>query len=213
MTVKDPQRQTQSRRWRQRSLLTALGLVFAVSAVLRMGSLEFARAQAPGPIDAVVAAPSAMSGPGIAGQMQAALAEIDALRLALEERELSVSDRERAIAAAQALVEDRLTELEAAEQRLEALIATSDRAAETDLDQLTRVYETMEPEVAAALFEQMPPSFAAGFLARMAPTSSAALMAELPPERAYAVSVVLATRNSSAPRLDPADPAASDTLR
>ncbi len=213
MTVQDPQRQTQRRRWRQRFLLTALGLVFAVSAVLRLGSLEFARAQAPGAAEMVAAASPEMPGPGFAGQMQSALAEVAALRVSLEAREIAVADRERAVAAAQALVEDRLVELEAAEQRLQTLIATSDRAAETDLDQLTRVYETMQPEIAAALFEQMPPSFAAGFLARMTPVASAALMAELPPDRAYAVSVVLATRNSSAPRLDTADPAAPDTER
>lgn len=209
MTAQDFQSRPPRRRWRQRSLLTGLGLVFAVSAVLRLGALEIARAQAPESADVVSVAAPATPQPGIAGQMQAALAEIDTLRLALEERDLALADRERAVAAAQALVEDRLAELEAAEQRLQTLISTSDRAAETDLDQLTRVYETMQPEVAAALFEQMPPSFAAGFLARMTPAASAALMAELPPEQAYAVSVVLATRNSSAPRLDPTIPAAA----
>ncbi|PWK59810.1 MotE family protein [Roseicyclus mahoneyensis] len=213
MTAQDPRRQTQRRRWRQRFLLTALGLLFAVSAVLRIGSLEFARAQAPDTADAVSAASPAGAGPGLAGQMQLALAEVAALRVALQDRELAVADRERAVAAAQTLVEERLVELEAAEQRLQSLIATSDRAAETDLDQLTRVYETMQPDIAAALFEQMPPSFAAGFLARMTPAASAALMAEMPPDRAYAVSVVLATRNSSAPRLDPSYPAQPDTER
>lgn len=210
MTAPDPHRQIRRRRWRQRFLLTALGLVFAVSAILRLGSLEFAVAQAPPASDASL--PAAVE-PGVARQLQSALAEVEALRLALETREIAVADRERAVAAAQTLVEDRLTELAAAEQRLQALIATSDQAAETDLDQLTRVYETMQPEVAAALFEQMPPSFAAGFLARMTPPASAALLAELPPDRAYAVSVVLATRNSSAPRLDATAPGSPDTER
>jgi flagellar motility protein MotE (MotC chaperone) len=43
-------------------------------------------------------------------------------------------------------------------------MALSDTAAETDIDRLTRVYETMEPDAAAPLFAQMEPSFAAGFL-------------------------------------------------
>lgn len=215
MTQTEPRRQTRRKPWRQRSLLTALGLVFALSAVLRLGSLEVARAEASDtdPASGAVASPSATPGPEMAAQLQEALEEIDALRRALDAREDSVADRERAVAAAQALVEDQLAELEAAEMRLQALIATSDQAAESDLDRLTRVYETMQPDTAAALFEQMPPSFAAGFLARMTPAASAALMAELAPDRAYAVSVVLATRNSSAPRLDPSDPAILDTER
>jgi flagellar motility protein MotE (MotC chaperone) len=187
-------RQRRGRR-RQRWVLTTLGLVFAASAVLRVGTLDFAFAQdaTPAPVT-----PSAV--PGMTETLQSALIEIDVLRRTLADREALLADRERAVAAAQALVETRLTELEAAEERLSALIAISDSAAETDLDRLTQVYETMPAAEAAAIFGQMDPSFAAGFLTRMAPAASATLMAELTPEQAYAVSVVIATRNSSAPR-------------
>jgi flagellar motility protein MotE (MotC chaperone) len=190
------------RRRRQRWLLTALGLVFAVSAVLRLGALEAAFAD----IGADAPPGSATVAPDLARSLQDALAEVAALRLTLDLRDAALADRARAVAAAEALVESRLAELEAAEARLAALIATSDAAAETDLDRLTRVYETMAPEEAAAVFAQMQPSFAAGFLARMSPAASATLMAALPPEQAYAVSVIIATRNSSAPRLAPPDP-------
>ncbi|WP_297615205.1 hypothetical protein [uncultured Roseicyclus sp.] len=187
-------RQRRGRR-RQRWVLTTLGLVFAASAVLRVGTLDFAFAQdaTPAPVT-----PSAV--PGMTETLQSALIEIDVLRRTLADREALLADRERAVAAAQALVETRLAELAAAEERLSALIAISDSAAETDLDRLTQVYETMPAAEAAAIFGQMDPSFAAGFLTRMAPAASATLMAELTPEQAYAVSVVIATRNSSAPR-------------
>jgi len=194
----------------QRFLLTGLGLVFAISAVLRLGTLDFAYATTPGDPAVTDPVPDLAAGadPGLARSLQGALVELEALRLALDQREGDLADRERAVAAAQTLVEGRLAELEAAEARLSAMIALSDQAAETDLDRLTRVYETMPPDTAAALFEQMTPSFAAGFLARMTPPQSAALLSELSPEQAYAISVVLATRNSSAPRLgmDPAVP-------
>lgn len=201
------------RRLRQRSLLTLIGFLFAASVVLRIGSLDLAWATVgepspPSAVETPVATP-----PDMTRALQDAMAEVAALRAELDRRAAALADREQAVATAQLLVEDRLAELQAAETRLEALIATSDAAAETDLDRLTRVYETMPPETAAALFEQMPPSFAAGFIARMTPPSSAALMAALPPEQAYAVSVVLATRNSSAPRLDGAETAAADTQR
>jgi flagellar motility protein MotE (MotC chaperone) len=192
------------RRPRRRWGLTALGLVFALSALLRLGTLEgaFAEAEVDDPVAPAGAALSPEPSAAMAVALQEALAEIEALRGGLEGREATLIDREQAVAAAQALVEARLSELEAAELRLEVLIAQSDSAAETDLDRLTRVYETMPPEEAAAVFAQMQPSFAAGFLARMSPAASATLMAELPPEQAYAVSVVIATRNSASPRLD-----------
>jgi flagellar motility protein MotE (MotC chaperone) len=201
------------RRLRQRSLLTLIGVLFAASVVLRIGTLDFAWATVDEPQAHAAADPPVAPPPDMTRALQDALAEVAALRAELDSRAAALADREQAVAAAQLLVEDRLAELEAAEARLEALIATSDAAAETDLDRLTRVYETMPPDTAAALFEQMPPSFAAGFIARMTPPSSAALMAALPPEQAYAVSVVLATRNSSAPRIDGAELAASDTQR
>ncbi|WP_284266986.1 MotE family protein [Roseicyclus amphidinii] len=227
-----PRRATRPRgRWRQKWALTALGFVFALSALLRLGTLEGALAEAvasdssvgshaasPGPSGHAGDAAASMTGAlssdmtaDMARTLQDALAEIDALRSALDRREAAVADRERAVAAAQALVEARLAELEAAETRLEALIARSDTAAESDLDRLTRVYETMPPEEAAAVFAQMQPGFAAGFLARMSPAASATLMAELPPEQAYAVSVIIATRNSAAPRLDPPRSAGAET--
>ena len=69
-------------------------------------------------------------------------------------------------------------------------------AAEDDLAGLTRVYETMKPKDAAALFERMDARFAAGFLARMRPEAGAGIMAGLSPEAAHAISVVLAGRNA-----------------
>jgi len=186
-------------------------MVFAASAILRLGTLDLAFAEAVDARDPGADMAALPPRQGTAQALQSALAEVAGLRATLERRETEIGDRERAVAAAQLLVEERLAELEAAETRLEALIATSDQAAETDLDRLTQVYETMPPETAAALFAQMPPSFAAGFLVRMAPAASAALMAELSPEQAYAISVVLATRNSSAPRLETGGTGGTDT--
>ena len=196
-------------RLRLRSWLTLLGLVFAVSAVLRVGALDLAWATAD---DGAAHSMAPITLPAdITRALQDATEEVAALRRDLDARSAALAEREAAVALAQSLVEARLAELAEAETRIEALIAVSDTAAETDLDRLTRVYETMPPDTAAALFTQMSPSFAAGFLARMTPAASAALMAAMAPEQAYAVSVVLATRNSSAPRLGGAETGAPDT--
>ena len=151
---------------------------------------------------------------GVAGPtapIRAALDEVERLRAELADREAEIVERERAVDAAQILIEERLAALSATEDRLTALLALSDTAAETDIDRLTRVYETMEPDAAAPLFAQMETSFAAGFLSRMSPAASAALMSELDPQTAYAISVVLATRNAGAPRRDTAEDRAAET--
>lgn len=93
----------------------------------------------------------------------------------------------------------KLIELEKAEAQLKSLISVAETAAEDDLTRLTKVYETMKPKDAAALFEQMDPEFAAGFVGRMKPESAAGVMAGLSPEAAYTVSVILAGRNANAP--------------
>ncbi|GAA5074831.1 hypothetical protein N0B44_26885 [Roseibacterium beibuensis] len=186
------------RRMRRGWLLFALGLSFAASGVLRLGALDWA--QASEPAGHATAAPFLPE----TGRLRSALDEVAALRAQLVAREADLEEREAALMAAQTLIEDRLVALEQAEARLARLVSVSDTAAETDIDQLTRVYETMAPEEAARLFERMEPSFAAGFLSRMALATSAALLAELDPDVAYAISVVLATRNATAPvRSDP----------
>lgn len=198
------------KRRRQKWLLTAFGIVFATSAVLRIGALELAFAESDGsPRDVLDSAETAMasapssnaSSSEVTGRLRDALAEVEALREQLQGREAVIADRERAVEAAQVLIEARLSELEAAEARLAELITMSDGAAEADILRLTRVYETMDAAHTAALFEQMEPSFAAGFISRMSPAAGAELMAEMTPETAYAVSVIMATRNASAPRL------------
>ncbi|WP_224816448.1 MotE family protein [Hasllibacter sp. MH4015] len=188
--------------------MATLGILFALSVILRVGTMDApliapAQASDPDPVMSVV---------GPTSPIRAALDEVSALRDRLLAREAEIADRERAVDAAQALIEARLAELEAAEVRLQALIQTSDRAAEEDLARLTQVYESMEAQEAAALFSQMDPNFASGFLTRMSAPASAAIMSELDPATAYAISVVIATRNAGAPTLPAADdPPEGDT--
>jgi flagellar motility protein MotE (MotC chaperone) len=125
---------------------------------------------------------------------------------AILERERQAADRELAITdrmAALQLAEDRVTvqlrELREAEEALRATIAMAEDAAESDVAQLTAVYENMKPKDSAAVFAQMTPDFAAGFLARMRPDAAAAILSGLEPSKAYSISVLLAGRNASVP--------------
>lgn len=117
----------------------------------------------------------------------------------LDTREAQIIDRMQALSVAEIEIEEKLAALIAAEERLSATIAAAEVASETDVNQLTAVYENMKPREAAALFEEMPPEFAAGFLAMMRPDAAALIMTELEPETAYSFSVVLAGRNANVP--------------
>ncbi len=118
----------------------------------------------------------------------------------LAEREARLEARIQALALIETAVADDLQRLELAEANLRATMSQADKAAETDIGQLTAVYENMKPEQAAALFERMEPSFGAGFLGRMRADSAAGILAGLEPDLAYSISVVLAGRNADVPR-------------
>lgn len=134
--------------------------------------------------------------PGDAETLLAALQSREAL---LANREEQFQARMEALRTAEEQIEDRLQALVQAEAELSATIALADTAAESDLAQLTTVYENMKPKEAADLFTQMPPQFAAGFLGLMRPDAAALIMTELEPEVAYSFSVVLAGRNAEVP--------------
>lgn len=133
--------------------------------------------------------------------------DLDGMLVAFREREeriatqeLKLQKRMQALAVADQKIDEKLAALTKAEADLRATLALADSAAETDLTQLTTVYENMKPKDAAALFEQMAPEFAAGFLGRMKPASAASIMAGLSAERAYSISVILAGRNANVPK-------------
>ena len=126
-----------------------------------------------------------------------AMAEEREARVSVREAELE--ERLEALAFAETQITDQLQALTDAEERLRATIALADAAAETDLTQLTSVYENMKPKDAAALFEEMEANFAAGFLGLMRPDAAAAIMAGLTPEKAYEISVLFAGRNANVP--------------
>lgn len=129
----------------------------------------------------------------------AVLSALDARAARLEEREAAVAARQAELSKAEATIREQMDAMAAAERELESLIALADSAAEEDLSRLTAVYENMKPKQAAALFAEMAPQFAAGFLGRMRPDAAAGILAGLEPATAYAVSVLLAGRNSQIP--------------
>lgn len=133
-------------------------------------------------------------------ELQQLLAALLARKADLDARDVQIEDRMRALAVADTAVERKLRALTEAEDRLKATLALADGAAEGDLTRLTNVYEKMKPKESAALFAEMAPEFAAGFLGRMRPEVAAGILAGMDPPAAYAISVVLAGRNTGVPK-------------
>lgn len=115
---------------------------------------------------------------------------------AVETKEAMLAAREARIAKADAEIATRTTAMAEAEARLRATITQADSAAEQDLLLLTQVYQSMKAKDAARLFASMDPQFAAGFIGRMRSAEAANILAGMAPETAYAISALLAGRNS-----------------
>ena len=119
---------------------------------------------------------------------------------AISERENEQNERQDILDQAAAEIQANLIKLEEAEAQLSKTIEQVSGASSGDIEQLTAVYQSMKPKDAAQLFEQMTPKFAAGFLAGMPPAAAAGILSGLSTDKAYAVSVVLAGRNATAPK-------------
>ncbi|WP_341367493.1 magnesium transporter MgtE N-terminal domain-containing protein [Yoonia sp. BS5-3] len=184
----------QIRRRRGRGTLHLIAGLLVASAIVRIGA-QSGPALAEGATMATEVEPETT--PPV--ETDALLAAFQAREARLVTQEAQLRDRLQALRVAEVEIEEKLQALRDAEEALSATIALAESASETDLAQLTTVYENMKPKDAAALFEEMTPQFAAGFLGLMRPDAAAQIMTELEPETAYSFSVVLAGRNANVP--------------
>jgi len=183
-------------RLRPRGTLAVILALLVASALVRLGGgAGQATARAVATAGTVEQASGHCETPA---DLQRLLDEMMAREARLAEDEAALADRREALALVDAEIARKLDELAAAEDSLRRTLAIAETAAEDDIARLTRVYETMKPKQAAALFEQMDARFASGFLARMRPDAAAEIMAGLSPEAAHMLSVVLAGRNAEA---------------
>ncbi|WP_372837537.1 MotE family protein [Phaeovulum sp.] len=175
--------------------LWVIVVLLASSGLIRIGEntgRAFAASGAPHEAEAVATCEPAPD----AGAL---LNELRRRESVLATREAALESRAQTVALAHSQLELKLAELVAAEDRLAATLAMTDGAAEGDVARLVTVYENMKPKEAAAVFSEMAPEFAAEFLARMRPDAAALVFAGLEPKSAYAISVLIAGRNATAP--------------
>lgn len=172
--------------------LVLVVMILLLSGVTRFGSVTTQASAA----DTAVPTPVAANVQPQDEVFSELLADLQARERQLDAREAAVESRMVALQTAEQTIDENLTALIAMEERLEQTLSIASHAASEDLTRLVDVYENMKPGDAAALFQAMPPDFAAGFLSRMRSDAAAQVMAGLPPDFAYAISVIIAGRNS-----------------
>ncbi len=121
---------------------------------------------------------------------------IQATRIALEEKEMRLREREAELEVLEKKLLAENEKLQNLEASLEQRWTTMQATANDDLTHLARMYEAMKPDKAAAIFNKMDHQFAAGFLRLMKSEQAALIMANMTADSAYLVSVTLANQNS-----------------
>lgn len=179
--------------------LTVLAGCFALSAVLRAGTVVAARPELIGDGfgHQVATAPTGATEAGAAriAETEALIRELKRERQRVRERAEALDSREALLSAIERRLESRLREVTEARARLAETAALVDDAAVKDVERLAEMYQRMKPKQAGQIFNQMDAGFASGFLAEMRPDAAALILANMDATKAYAVTLLLAGRN------------------
>jgi flagellar motility protein MotE (MotC chaperone) len=122
------------------------------------------------------------------------LQKLAARREQLDARAAELDVRENLLQAAEKRLEEKIGKLKELESRIQALLRQHDEEAEKKLASLVKIYETMKPKDAAAIFEQLDLDILLDVVERMREQKMAPILAEMNPARAKEVTVELALR-------------------
>lgn len=194
------------------------------------GVAHAAEAQAPAPTPAPTpapvpaASPAAKPGPAptpatrapemarqepISDSERALLLDLRQRRQQLDAREAALASRETVLSAAQAKLTARIDELANLQARLESLERQRRERDEASWRGLVKLYESMKPREAAAIFNDLDPGVLLPVLDRMKESHAAAILAAMLPDRARAATAELAQMRTRANSVPP--PEASPT--
>lgn len=127
----------------------------------------------------------------------ALLAAIRERAAQLDKREATLAERERLLEIVEKRIDEKTVKLAEMKTELENRLTFAETAAEQDIVQLARMYESMKPARAGEIFNAMEPAFAAGFLTQMNRENAALVLANMETEKAYAASIIIAGRNAA----------------
>lgn len=160
------------------------------------------------PLDPALSSESVTgSEPPVSDSERALLTDLRQRRQKLDEREASLATREAALGAVEKRLSARVEELTALQQRLQGLEKQRQERDEANWRGLVKLYETMKPREAAAIFNDLDLPVLLPVMDRMKEAKAAAIISAMQPERARQLTVELAnqrTRSNSIAAPDPA---------
>lgn len=173
------------------------GLVTGIpEAVPRLGLVAAAHAGGTETPANAPAANAAQAGPAAAEPEQqaerAVLESLRARRAELDAREQAIAARELVLQAAERRLAGRVEEMAALQQRLEAGNRASSEREEAGWRQLVKLYESMRPRDAAAIFDELEMPVLVEVVDRMREAKAAPVLGAMRPERARLLTTELA---------------------
>ena len=193
-------------RWRPRLLPAALAavvlLLVAKVGALVMGVpqpqaalLPIAQASSPAPPPAAAPPPPppVPEGPTPEQRAERLLLEgLRARRAELETRDQALAAREMVLAAAERRLGQRIEELSALQQRLEAIDRARSEREEAGWRQMVKLYEGLRPRDAAAIFDDLEMPVLVQLMDRMREAKAAPVLGAMKPDRARLLTAELA---------------------
>ncbi len=146
----------------------------------------------PTPEQCLSALDAAAEEAGLSSNEIIVLRSLQARREALDERELGITTREGATSAAEARLQEQITELKAVETRIQGLLSQMETKGDERMASLVKTYEAMKPKDAAAIFNGMEDGVLLDIAKAMKPATLAAVLSAMTPKRAEAVTRMLA---------------------
>ena len=165
------------------------------------------------PIPAVPPKPSDPPPPAVSEEERQLLQDLRARRKELDARERTLVEREGVLNAAEQRVVARAAELTTLQAKLEQLEKSRAERDDANWAGLVKVYETMKPRDAAAIFSDMDMPVLLQIVDRMREAKMAAIFGAMPPDRARLVTAQLAAKRSRTTTLDHLEPPAEGTPR
>jgi flagellar motility protein MotE (MotC chaperone) len=148
---------------------------------------------------AIAEKPSVQDAPrSVTDGERSVLLELRQRRQELDAREATLAARESMLAAAEMKLSARIGELQSLQQRLEALDAGHRQQEDAAWQGLVKVYETMKPRDAAAIFNDLGMPVLLSVVGRMKEAKAAAVLAAMLPDKARDVTTQLALSRTQA---------------
>jgi flagellar motility protein MotE (MotC chaperone) len=158
--------------------------------------------------EAAATAPSDPPPPPVSEAERTLLQDLRQRRAELDGREAAIGLRENVLASAEKRLSARVAELTALQQRLESLETARRERDEKSWAGLVKVYETMKPRDAAAIFNDLDMNVLLQVLDRMKESKAAPVLAAMQPDRARLATADLAQLRSRRNAVPPAAPPA-----